>query len=206
MKPNLFFDFDNTKFNTTPALMLYINQRWNINSIESDYIGKNDDLELVVGKYRTDIEINRNEVYEDLGRDYNKSIVRQKDVPSIKNMRRVIKLLSKKYTLWTVTARQKEGMHVIKYLLDKHIPGCISGIHCVWERKASGISIETSKKDFIESISGEKVAFIDDSPKEILKMQSIIPSYLFDPSKLHENLTGINNRIYSWNEIGKKFL
>lgn len=206
MKPYLFFDFDELKFNTTPALVSYVNQRWKIDSIHSDYVNNNDNLDLIIKKYRTDIEINRGEIYEDIGKNFHSSILQQKDVQPMKDMCEIVTLLSKKYTLWTVTARQKAGMHVIQYLLDKHIPGCITGIHCVWEHMGNGNYKEISKKDFVESVSGEKVAFIDDSPKEILKMQATIPSYLFDPDRLHEGLTQVDNRVYGWKEIGERFL
>lgn len=206
MKPYLFFDFDNTKFHTTPALMSYINRRWNINSIESDYIDKNDDIELIIRKYRNNIKISREEVYEDLGNNFNNSIVEHERVEPLKDMCGIVTLLSEKYNMWTVTARQKEGMLVIMHILNKYIPKCISGVHCVWEHMGNGEFKETSKRSFIESMPGQNIAFVDDSPKEILKMQSLIPSYLFDPNRIHEDLIGIDNRIYSWKEIGEKFL
>lgn len=206
MKPYLFFDFDGLKFNTTPALVRYMNQRWNMNSVESDYVNRVHDIESVINKYRKDLNVTYSEAYEDMGKNYNSSLLWQQDVQPIENMCEIMKLLSKKYTLLTVTARQKAGIHVIQYLLDKYIPGCVTDIHCVYESIGNGKFNEVLKKDFIKSLTGEKVAFIDDSPKEIEDMQSTIPSYLFDPKRLHDNLTEIKNRVHSWNEIGEKFL
>ena len=41
-KQNLFFDFDGMKFNTLPALVAYVNHRYEINTLPSEYIGNNE--------------------------------------------------------------------------------------------------------------------------------------------------------------------
>ncbi len=206
MKPHIFFDFDEMKFHTTPALVAYINRRWNITSTPEDYINNGDHLDTIIKKYRKENAPSWDEAYKDLGQNYAGSILHHETVEPAEHMCTVIKKLSKKYTLWTVTARQRNSLHVIEHLLNKHIPDCISGIHCVWDTNAQGEFIDHSKKDFMEKVPGEKIAFFDDSPKEILKTQSIIPSYLFDPNRLHGQLTDIRNRVHSWKEIGDLLL
>jgi hypothetical protein len=58
----------------------------------------------------------------------------------------------------------------------------------------------------MQNFKGKKIAFFDDSPKEILRVQSIIPSYLFDPNRLHDDLQDVNNRVHGWKHIGEVFL
>jgi len=109
------------------------------------------------------------------------------------------------YKLWTVTARQQHGMKVIRYLLDKYVPGCINGIHCVWGRSEEGSFEGISKKKFMESIPGEKIAFFDDSPDEIKDTKDFISSFLFDPAGIHKPIEGAG-LVKSWYEIGNMLL
>lgn len=118
----------------------------------------------------------------------------------------VIPMLAEKYKLWTVTARQKSGLHVIEHLIEKHIPKCISGIHCVWEHKGKGAYHEISKREFIKNFPGNKLGFIDDSPSEILKVQDILPSYLFDPQGVNDGISAIHYRLRGWADVARYFL
>lgn len=203
-KPYMFFDFDGLKFNTVQIHIDYINKKYGILSVASDY-ANNPSLETIVNNYKGDSFITSGEVYADIA-GFNASITHHENVLPFDGMCEVVPLLAEKYTLLTVTARQKTSLEVIEYLLNKFIPGCISDIHCVWEHKGNGIFEGVSKKKFIESIDGKKVAFIDDSPKEILAMGNIVPSYLFDPGKIHEDISDIPNRVYCWKQIGDLFL
>ena len=203
-KPYIFFDLDGLKFDTAQIHMDYINKKYEILSVLSDY-ANNPSLDTVINKYKKNSFVTLGEVYADIA-DFNASIVHHENVLPFEGMCEVMPLLAEKYTLSTVTARQKTSLKVIEYLLNKFIPGCISEIHCVWEHKGNGVFEGVSKKEFIESIDSKKVAFFDDSPREILAMENIIPSYLFDPDKIHENISGIQNRVYSWKEIGDLLL
>ena len=192
-KPNIFLDFDGLKFHTASQLAIYMNGRFGINSKTSDYVN-NQPLHIVLRTYISNIE------------NYQTSIKWHEDMLPMEDMCETMYKLAKKYLLWTVTSREKTSVKTIRYLLDKHIPGCITGIHCVYEHRGSGVFNEVSKRDFIQSVSGEKIAFFDDSPSEILKTQDIIPSYLFDPDGLHDDIGQITNRVKNWKEIGDRFL
>ncbi|MBK5215805.1 MAG: hypothetical protein JJE53_03305 [Candidatus Pacebacteria bacterium] len=205
MKNNLFFDFDGMKFDTLKAHILYINNRYGINTVMSDYIGYNYHLDLIVNKYKPELNLTRDEFFEDLGKNFSTSIELHQDVIPMKGMCKILPLLSKKYTLWTVTARQTCGHGVIQYLLNKYVPGCISGVHYVWNHSEVGGFEGISKRDFILSVPGKKIAFFDDSPDEIRDTMDIIPSYLFDPRNIYKDIKGVT-RIQSWEQIGEIFL
>lgn len=206
LKPYIFFDFDGVKFDTIPAHAEYMNETYNINSVYSDYFN-NPPLIDVVKKYRIDLDITDAEVWEDLTKNFHRSIKRHVNIPPFEGMCEIMPKLAEKFNLVTVTARPIDGMHVIQHMLDKHIPRCISGIHCVWKhegnRKFTKIA---TKRDFILSIQGEKIAFFDDSPKEIGRVQDIIPSYLFDTKNHHAKASNIQHRTHSWEGIEKILL
>lgn len=58
----------------------------------------------------------------------------------------------------------------------------------------------------MKSVPGNNIAFFDDTPDEIINMQGIIPSYLFDPTGKHETLTDIKLRVDSWKKIGELYI
>ena len=87
--------------------------------------------------------------------------------------------IAEKYALWVATARQKDCERMIWYLLGKHIPGCIMG---------------------------EKVAFFDDSKREILDVQGVITSFLFDPNNIYADDIEVENRVTSWRHIERVLL
>lgn len=204
-KKNLFFDFDGMKFDTMPAQVEYINQRYGINTTLSDHIGQNHHFDVLIKKHLPNSNFTRDEVYTDFGKNFGASIEWHKKVLPMPDMDKVIPLLAKKYTLWTVTARQSHTINTIEYLLDKYIPGCISGIHCVYTRLKTGGFTSISKKDFMRSVVGEKIGFFDDSPSEIEDTKNLIPSFLFDPVGSHEKINGAIH-LSSWKEIGDIFL
>jgi hypothetical protein len=85
------------------------------------------------------------------------------------------------------------------------MPGCIADIHMVWDF-VDGEYVAHPKKDFVKNVPGENIAFFDDTPREIIDMQDIIPSYLFDPTGKHETLTDIKLRVDSWKKIGELYI
>ena len=202
---NLFFDLDEMKFGTLSAQVAYTNHRWNTETTIDDHIGQNHKLEELVRKHTGMEHLTRDEVYIDFGRNFLASIDWHKQVQPMPYMQEVMHDLAQKYTLYTVTARQEISLPVIKYLLDTHIPGCITHIHCVYGR-INNQYIEKPKKDFIASIKGDNLAFFDDSLSEIRNMQNVIRSYLYDPTNRHEHENDIQHRISSWEEIGKLYL
>jgi hypothetical protein len=204
-KPHLFFDFDGVKFDTVPHEVKYLNARYGIDIKVSEFRGKSEIVDKIINSYlpKTD-QLDRLEIWKDLGQNYSASIKWHQDVLPMNGMLKVIKSLREKYTIWTVTSRQSDGKYVIQYLLDKYVPGCINGIHCVYTFNDNNLSA-VFKKDFIRSIKGEKIAFFDDSPSEIEAVKDLIPSYLFDPFYLYDDIDGADH-LHSWEQIGKIFL
>ncbi|MEK7586097.1 MAG: hypothetical protein AAB477_02610 [Patescibacteria group bacterium] len=204
-KRNLFFDLDGMKFNTLPAHVAYVNHRYGINTLPEEYIGKNDSFDSVIKRHATDVTLTWEGIYKDLGENFHSSVEWHKDVKPMEDMCEVVPLLSKKYNLYTVTARQKNGQHVVQYLLDKYIPNCIRDIHCSWDYIPGVGFVEVQKKDFIQKTEGENVAFFDDSLKEVKRAQNVITSHLFDPNSSYKDINGMN-RIESWKRIGELYL
>jgi hypothetical protein len=201
----LFFDFDGVKFDTTQHHVDYINNRFAIKSVISDYIN-NPPLDKIVKKYLPeDTEIDATDLYRGLSKLFLDSIDSHETVFPIDGMVQTIFSLSKIYNLVTVTARPDSGRHVIEHMLHKYVPGCISEIHCVWTYKNNEF-VPVTKKEFIQNYPGKKVAFLDDSATEIKKLQEIIPSYLFDPCGYNDHETTIQRRVRSWQEFGNLFL
>ncbi len=206
-KPVLFFDFDGLKFDTLEIHIQYINQKYGIRTVESDYLD-NPDLSLVINKYLPDknTHFTKDYVYQDISKNLMESIDWHKKVEPFQDMPEIVKDLYKKYEMITVTARPTNSITVIKQLIKQHIPGCIENVHCVHELLEDGTFKVLPKKDFILNHPGEKIGFFDDSPKEILRVHDVIPSYLFDPTGLHDSNSDIENRIRSWKQIGDLFL
>ncbi len=203
---NIFLDFDGLKFNTTPLIVNFMNEKYGINSKIDDYLNKGSYIHEILHNYRPDLKhITKDDVYLAYGNEFANSIEKHSDIVPISGMIEIVNRLSKKYNLYTVTARQESGKHVIKHVVDRFIPNCIVDIHCVWKKSGSSFC-KIPKIDFVKSIKGEHVAFFDDSLHEIHEMQDFIPSYLFNPKNSNNDLTGIKNHVSSWEEFGEKFL
>lgn len=202
-KPYLFFDFDGFLFYTVPPHAAYLNHKYQIHTVDSDYIG-NPDLDELVALH-TGVTRPMHAVYEDVGHNFHTSVYWHRSALPIHGMCDVVPKLAERYRIVVVTARSTSGRHVIQYLTDKYVPGCIHDIHCVHHWDGAKFVMH-SKRDYIASIEGEKIAFIDDSPKEIFRMEGIIPSYLYDEKGLHAELQDIPARFANWYEIGNTFL
>ena len=204
-KPNIFLDLDDLIIKTKAVALSYINKKYGVQITYDEYVNNNDELHKIIQRHNSNFNLTFDEVYLDYGKNFLASMEWHEDVELMEDVQEVISLLSQKYTLWVVTARQKVGLNVINHLLNRHFQGCFKGIHCVYEW-IEGIGYHgISKKDFISNVSGEKLAFIDDSPKEILRMKNIIPTYLFDQDRLYNSMEGVN-RVQSWRDIGRIFL
>ncbi len=196
-------DFDQTMFDTDPAIVAYINKRWEINSKQSDYLD-NGGFHKIVQKYTGNSLITFEDVYGDYRKNFVTSFYWHENVEPMKDMSKVVYQLSKKYKFLVATMRNEEGNTIIKTLLEKFIPGTVDYVHHVLRRNDVGYQ-EFSKRDFILSLSGNRIGFIDDSTREILGVKDIIPSYLFDPNGLHDSIDGAH-KVTGWKEIGDLFL
>lgn len=206
-KPIGLFDFDGMKFHTAVAHCAYYNHRYGIHSKPEDFL-KNIPVDTIIKSYLPK-ELHHTvvlaDVYEDVGKNFLSSLEWHKHVTPIEEMCEVMHRLAPNFELWTVTARQKTSTPVIQHLLDTYIPNCISGIHCVWDHKGGGVFKGVSKRKFAESLEGDIVGFFDDSVEEVLAMQDLVPSYLFDMNNLHDDRSDIQNRVRSWLEIEQIF-
>lgn len=203
-KPHIFLDLDNLKYHTTPAHMEYVNSTYSVKTVYEDYLDMSN-LHAVLKTYTNNVP-DYDQFWNDMGINFLSSIKWHEKVEPFPDMREVVFELVEKYTLWTVTARQRRTKKVIEYLNNKHIPNCITDVHCVWIDQEDGTFSKHPKKDFILSTEGDKIAFIDDTPREIYDMGKIIPSYLFDPSIRYSHLADIPHRFESWRQIGETFL
>lgn len=206
-KQILFLDFDDLKFNTLDAHVRYIDKAYGITTDPAEY-ANNPPLDTIINKYlHPSKKVTNAQAYQDLTENFHPSIMWHKEVLPIEGMPKALALLAKKYELWTVTARPRQALPVLQHLLEKYAPHCITGIHCVWNYLGNGVFEEVARKhEFIRDFKGDKVAFVDDSPKEILRTTEILPSYLFDPIGRYDSLNEIKLRVRSWNEITELFL
>jgi hypothetical protein len=213
MKSHAFFDLDNMIFDTHPGIVQFINCFYNINSILSDY-NNNPSLEKVVNKYRPQKPVTYKQAYKDFFDHFLTSQEKHANVKPFKDAPEVLKQISKKFKIYIVTARQKGGDSIVQYLLDSHIPNCVSEIHYVWHVAPEGQYEEITKKDFIisQGMFGEGVAFFDDSLKEVEAVRKAVEfvggslvSYHFDPYDIH---TGGDKerKVKNWKQIGDLLL
>ncbi|HEY0908424.1 MAG TPA: hypothetical protein VGE35_03700 [Candidatus Paceibacterota bacterium] len=204
--PTLFIDFDNCKFSTKLAEMAYINWRYGVNSVPADY-ADSFWIDEILAKYLPPEKIpSREEIYRDLTLNYLTSIEHHASIEPMEGICEVLPLLAKRYSLWTVTARVKTSQTVVMHMNELHVPGCISGVHHVWDFVEGKFKKIASKRDFIASFAGKKVGFIDDSPTEVLEVDGVVPAFLFDPHHQHDGNTRIQRRVRNWHEIGEIFL
>ena len=200
-KSNVFLDFDDLIVKTKPAVISYVYDRYGVKITDSEYYNENGSLHDVIKRYNPHLSVTFNELYLDYGKNFLASLEWNRNIPLMEDVQEIIPMLSRKYNLFIVTARQKIGLEVIDKLTVEFFGKCFKEIHCVWEWVDDVGFCESSKKSFISKVQGEKVVFIDDSKKEIKKMENILPTYLFDPEGLCKPENGINI-VRSWKEIG----
>lgn len=203
----LFFDFDGFMFDTNPAVLNYIEHRYGV-SLDRNAFHCGHSLDKIVSEKLPDGEsVGREVFYEDYGLNFLTSLDWHSGVQPIDGMADVVKELSKKFLIYIVTARQSQSSDVVSAILDTHVPGCITGMHCVWLREGPLQFVERPKRSFIEDYWGlPKKAYFDDHPDEIRRVKDILPSYLFDPNGHHDNEDDIEHRVRSWREIGELLL
>ncbi|MEI7451637.1 MAG: HAD family hydrolase [Candidatus Falkowbacteria bacterium] len=199
MKSNIFFDLDGTMINYLPVYVEFMNSFYDIKSQPDDYID-NQAPYFVIKKYRPDFQGSNYEVWFNVLHNFHMSYEWQDKIQPFPDMCEVVRRLSKSYNLWVVTARPKNSLDTTKFLLEKHVSGCIRGICCVFEFVGGEIS-SWSKHDFVKDMPGRKILFIDDSKSEIVKMGDIVPSLLFDPFSSYINDRDAISRISAWKEI-----
>ncbi len=203
-KKNMFLDHDGVMVDEKPYVLLYLNERYKINLRLADNINF-DLLHEVIQLHTGNPNLTFDEVYLDIGKNFHASDIWNERMPIIEDMPKVAPELAKKYNLHIATARQKIGHSALRTVYHRHIPKCIQELHCAWDYEEGRGFWSVPKATFIQNFEGEKIAFIDDTLKEVLGTKDIIPSYLFDLHGVHTKETEIP-KLESWKHIGDTFL
>jgi hypothetical protein len=202
MKPALFFDFDDTLVETREASRRYIRHRYGVTMPEELYLCGNSLWIQVNELLPPGKKVEKDSFYVDWRDNFLTSDEWHEDARPIGEAPEVIAELSVHFVIWIVTARQLASRLVVEKLCQRFFGQHISGTHFVWDGDGKFQAwVERSKKDFISGFDGSKMAFIDDNPGEIQKVQEVLTSYLFDPAGFHHQVPGINFRVSSWREI-----
>ncbi len=201
-KPNLFFDWDDTIMVSRPLTIAYLEKRYGVHiSYEEFNHGNVNSLDKFLNSKKPELKLSPSEVYLDYAKNFWWAFDGVRSLHFLPYSIEVIKSLSEYYNLWIVTSRQEIEKVFIQEVIDKYFFNCFSGVHCVW-KNVYGLGV--SKVDFIRNTEGEKIAFVDDSVSEVLKVSSVLISYLFDPRKESSN-KGVK-KVSSWLEIGNMLL
>lgn len=210
-KPILYFDCDGFLFDTIPAHIDYLYHKYGFTATRKDF-HDSPKLHTLVKKYHPLLDISYEQVYQDLGKNFIASKEWHDNVKPMPGMPEVIHKLSKYYDMYIATARPISGSGVVEMLVDTFIPDTISGYHYVWRENKNNGWDYFAKKDFIDShISDvEKVAFFDDTLREVVDVQPILPAYLFDHYKWYTDDPRVAQHhiklVHSWKEIGEFLL
>lgn len=190
-KKNLIIDFDNTQFDTFPVLARYVNMVFGINSQAIDYT--KDSLENILISYGVNSPYSKDEIYYYFIRNFQLNLSLQLEAKPMPGFLEVLPIVASEYNIYTSSARQKVSINCMWQLYEHYgLKDYISGIHCVWEWQFNRFK-ETPKIEFIKSLPGEIIAFIDDSIIEIEGVQNLVPSYQY------------GNYFKDWYELGKHF-
>lgn len=207
MKPTLFFDFDDTLVDTQPVMRDFIAEYYGVRLPDDLYLCGNTLWKIVNSYLPPERQIPHDQFYEDWAEKFLISHEVHSKVTTMNRADVHIPRLASKYNLWIVTARQEGGLSVVTRLCQRLFGQHIQGIHFVWRRLSKNeFKLIMSKKDFIASFPGEKVAFFDDNPGEVREVQSILPTFLFDPFGLHLEVPDVKFRVESWDEIAEILL
>lgn len=206
MRPVLFFDFDNMLVDTDQMQRDFILKEYGVNLPRDVYLCGNSLCEIVNSFLPPDRQVEKHQFYDHWCNNLVMSHKLHEPVKPIPGVMEYLPRIARRYDSWVVTARVLSGRSVAEKLCLKFFGDAISGMHFVWSNGESKTRVERSKKDFIANFSGHKVAFFDDNPGEIRKVQGVIPSFLFDPLGIHKEERDIPHVVRSWSEIARTLL
>jgi len=194
---NLIVDFDNTQFDSLPVLAEYVNRVFGIKSLPEDH--RDLPIDQILEKYERKINLTLNEVYYYFIQSFQTSTTWHDYIKPMPGLTEVLPRLAKKCNIYTCSSRQTGGITNIRRLSEIYVPGCIKDIHCVWTYVGPGYT-GISKAEFVKSLVGENVMFIDDSPKELSTVKDLVPTILFRESDANSHgFTSAKN----WWEVEK---
>lgn len=204
---NFFFDFDGTLFKTEHLIVNYMNSRYGIKTTIEDWKNNNDNYHTVVNKFKPEHNFTADEVYLDFSKNF-LSFFKPEDFHPFDGVKETLQEMYEKYNLYIATSRQeveKEGLK--KILLYHEILDLFSDdIHCVWKYEKNCFSSVT-KADFMNSIPGINIGFVDDSIKEIQgAIGSVMCPVLFDPNGHHVGEYINFEIVSSWEQVKREYV
>jgi FMN phosphatase YigB (HAD superfamily) len=205
MKPVLFFDFDDTLFDTRGLTIEFIRAYYEVDIQHDGYFCGSNLHEAVNKHLPVEDHVEKHDFYLHWSENFGQSRAWYEKTKPLDSAKDILPELKERYDLWIVTARQLSTKVSVDHLLETHFPNCFSGVHFVRHHDGEKY-VGKPKRDFISEFLGEKIAFVDDSPTEIEKTQDLIPSYLLDCHGFHEDKTHIERRVRNWSEIANIFL
>lgn len=201
---SFFFDFDDTLIPTKHLVVKYMNSTYNINTNTGDWVD-NDNYDSVIKKFKPDSCVIPDEIYLNFGRDFF-PFFSLEEFSLFDGAREAIEEMHEKYNLYVVTSRQgKEKNHIKKILKNQGVLDLFEYVHCVynWENNKF---ISQPKAEFIKSIPGVKIGFLDDSLSEVTKsIGSVLCPLLFDPHGKHTKEVGRLEIVSCWKQVKREF-
>lgn len=177
---NLILDFDNTQFNSLPVLTEFINQMFGIESTLEDHSHLK--IEQILEKYEAQTDFTLDEIYYYFVQRFQTSIKWQSIIKPMPGLTEVLPRIARQYNIYTCSSGQTAGIDNIRRLSEEYVPSCIKDIHCVYTYVGPGYT-KISKADFIKSLPGENVLFIDDCINELTEVKDLVPTLLFGQTK-----------------------
>lgn len=184
-------DWDGLAFDTVPLHMEYLNPRYGICTNLDDFM-EHPSLEILVHKYLRLQSVaenklpTREDVYYDLAVNFLESRAWHNKAKPIDGFLEILPILASHANVFIVSARHEGSIPVMWETLERYsVHRYINDIRCVWKHTQDKEFVGVFKREIILSIKGTPLGFFDDSPREVSKVQDIIPGYLFDPKLLH---------------------
>ena len=196
--PNVIFDWDGFAFDTIILHSLYLNLRYGISTTVDDFI-EHPSLETVVNRYlippggdKSKL-LTRDFVYHDVAVNLLESREWHEKADPIDGFVEVVQTISDRVNILIVSARHEGSIPVMWETLERYgIHQHIADMRCVWKHVQGEEYVGSSKRDIFQSLPGTHLGFFDDSPREVARVCDIVPSYLYDPKRLHRQKEGLS--------------
>jgi len=203
IKQNLIFDLDGVILDTDPVMISYVNQKYGIKSVESDYDDFHE-MHQIVRKHLGDYRLSRDDFYDDYRMNFLLSEEWQNQIEPMPGMCEVMTLAANEYYLYIATKRSDRTSRTVKMLLDRYIPGLIENVFYAIKFVEGHGHLYQKKKDFISGLDGCNVGFFDDSKLEVREAKDVVPTFLFDPKFKHAEIEGVKS-VRGWHDIAEIF-
>lgn len=195
----VFFDFDDFLFWTNEAFVKFVSDVFQVHLTCRDLALTQDTYGLIASK---GVQLGVDDFWKFVRENYLLNLRYHEDVLPVAGVTEFVPKLAEDYLLVIVTNRQEEGVSVVEYLLNKHLPNCFHGIHFVH----SGLSVALKKPEFISGFNApsKKLCFFDDHIKEVETVDQHLPSFLFNPFLYHNYLE--EKMVIDWEGVYRKIV